>query len=86
MTGRRQVPVDAADTTAIAVVLAHLESWLRRAPDPVIADLARSVYGEPTGRALGWARELCSDLRYYSAALSAALGADDTDDPERTPF
>ena len=86
VTGRRQVPVDAADATAIAVVLGHLESWLRRAPDPVIADLARSVYGEPTGRALGWARELCSDLRYYSAALSAALRAGDPDDPERTPF
>ena len=86
VTGRRQVPVDAADATAIAVVLGHLESWLRRAPDPVIADLARSVYGEPAGRALGWARELCSDLRYYSAALSAALRAGDPDDPERTPF
>ena len=86
MTGRRQVQVDAVDAAAIAVVLDHLETWLRRAPDPVITGLARSVYGEPAGRALGWARELCSDLRYYSAIVSAALRADDTDDPERNPF
>jgi hypothetical protein len=85
VTGRRQVRVDAVDATAIAVVLGHLESWLRRAPAPVIADLAASVYGEPTGRATGWARELVSDLRHYSAVLSCALRADDTD-PERNAF
>ena len=82
MTGRRPVPVDSVDVTAIAVVLDHLELWLRRAPDPVIADLAASVYGEPTGRALSWARELCSDLRYYSGVLSCALRAGDHGDPE----
>jgi hypothetical protein len=86
VTGRRQVRVDSADATAIAVVLGHLELWLRRAPDPVIADLAASVYGEPTGRALSWARELCADLRYYSGVVSAALRAGDPDDPERNPF
>jgi hypothetical protein len=85
VTGRRHVRVDAADATAIAAALAHLESWLRHAPDPVIADLAASVYGEPTTRALGWARELSSDLRYYSAALSCAVRASDTGDPERNP-
>ena len=82
MTGRRQVQVDAVDAAAIAVVLDHLETWLRRAPDPVIAGLARPVYGEPAGRALGWARELCSDLRYYSGVLSCALRAGDHGDPE----
>lgn len=86
MTGRRQILLDAADATATAVALAHLELWLRRAPDPVIADLARSAYGEPTARALGWARELCSDLRYYSAVLSCAVRDGATDDPERIPF
>lgn len=85
MTGHGQVAVDAADATAIAAALGHLESWLRRAPDPVIADLAASVYGEPTGRATGWARELVSDLRYYSGVLSAAVRAGDTD-PERNAF
>jgi hypothetical protein len=85
VTGRGQVAVDAADATAIAAALGHLESWLRRAPDPVIADLAASVYGEPTGRALGWARELCSDLRYYSGVLSAAVRAGDPG-PERGAF
>jgi len=86
VTGRRPIPVDAADATAIAAVLARLEGWLRRAPDPVIAGLAQSVYGEPTGRAMSWARELVSDLRYYSAVLSCALRDDDTGDPERIPF
>jgi hypothetical protein len=83
VTGRRQVPVDAADAAAIAAALGHLKSWLRRAPDPVLADLAAPVYGEPTGRALGWARELSPDLRYYSAVLSAELRAGDPGDPER---
>jgi hypothetical protein len=76
---RRQVQVDSVDATSVAVVLSHLEQWLRRAPDPVIADLARSVYGEPAERAVGWARELCCDLRYYSAVLSCAVRADDTE-------
>jgi hypothetical protein len=86
VTGRRQITLDAADATAIAVALGHLELWLRHAPDPVIAGLAGSVYGEPTRRALGWARDLCSDLRYYSAVLSSAVRADDPGDPERTAF
>jgi hypothetical protein len=83
VTGRRQVSMDAADATSAAVALASIEIWLRRAPEDVIASLAASVYGEPTARALGWARELVSDLRYYSAVLAWAVRADD---PEGTPF
>jgi hypothetical protein len=83
---RRQISVDAADATSIAVVLGSIEIWLRRAPDEVIASLACSAYGTPTARALAWTRELVSDLRYYSAVLSCAVRADDTDDPERTAF
>jgi hypothetical protein len=83
VTGRRQITVDATDATCIAVALDNIETWLRRAPEEIIASLAGSVYGEPTARALGWARELVSDLRYYSAVLSCAIRADD---PERNKF
>lgn len=75
MSGRRQVSIDAVDATCTATALASIEAWLRRAPEPVIASLATSVYGEPTARALCWARELTSDLRYYSAVLSCAIRA-----------
>lgn len=74
---RRQVSVDSVDATAIAVALDSIETWPRRAPDEVIASLAASVDGEPTTRALGWARELISDLRYYSAVMAIAARADD---------
>lgn len=83
MTGRRQVSLDLTDATCAAVALSSIEEWLRRAPEEVIASLAASVYGEPTPRALGWARELTSDLRYYSAVLSCAIRAGD---PEGSPF
>ena len=87
MTGRRRVSLDATDATCTAAALASIETWLRRAPQEVIASLAGSVYGEPTARALDWARELVSDLRYYSAVLSCAVrDSDNPDDPERTPF
>jgi hypothetical protein len=51
----------------------------------VIASLAAFVYGQPTPRALCWARELTSDLRYYSAVLSCAIRAagDDPADGNR---
>ncbi len=87
MTGRRQVSLDAVDATCTASALASIETWLRRAPEEVIASLAGSVYGEPTPRALDWARELTSDLRYYSAVLSCAIrAAGNPDDAERNPF
>jgi hypothetical protein len=88
VSGRRQVSLDAVDATCTAVALASIEEWLRRAPEPVIASLAASVYGEPTPRALCRARELASDLRYYSAVLSCAIRASD-DEPrhdEGNPF
>lgn len=84
MTGRRQVSLDATDATSIAVALSGLQTWLRRAPDDVIASLAVSAYGEPTARALNWARELTSDLRYYSAVISFAVRAADPE--EEPPF
>lgn len=84
MTGRRQVSIDQTDATSIAVALSHLELWLRRAPAEVTASLAVSVYGEPTQRALGWARELISDMRYYHTVLACAIRADDTGSTSNT--
>jgi hypothetical protein len=85
VSGRRQISLDATDAVCTAVALASVEEWLRRAPEEVIASLAASVYGEPTPRALEWARELTSDLRYYSAVLSCAIRA--AGDPaEGSPF
>jgi len=87
VTGRRQVSLDIVDATCTASALGSIEAWLRRAPEEVIASLAASVYGEPTPRALCWARELTSDLRYYSAVLSCAIRAgDDAPRTERNPF
>lgn len=86
MSGRRQVSIDAVDATCTATALASIEAWLRRAPEEVIASLAASVYGEPTARALCWARELTSDLRYYSAVLSCAIRAADDPADEGNPF
>lgn len=83
MTGRRQVSVDAVEATSVAVALSVIETWLRRAPEEVIVSLAASVYGEPTARARCWARELVSDLRYYSAVMAFAVRADDS---EQNPF
>ena len=76
----RPVSLEAREATSIAVMLDTIENWLRRAPDDVIASLAASAYGEPTSRAFGWARELISDLRYYSAAMTFAIRA--ADDPQ----
>jgi hypothetical protein len=85
VSGRRQVSLDAVDATCTAVALSSIEEWLRRAPEEVIASLAAFVYGQPTPRALCWARELTSDLRYYSAVLSCAIRAagDDPADGNR---
>jgi len=85
VTGRRQVSIDAVDAACTAVALASIEAWLRHAPEEVIASLAGSAYGEPTARALGWARDLATDLRYYSAVLASAVRAGDPD-PERSMF
>ncbi|MGH3406269.1 MAG: hypothetical protein ACRDRJ_27785 [Streptosporangiaceae bacterium] len=84
MTSRRQVSLDSVDATSIAVALSGIETWLRGAPDNVIASLAEYAYGEPTGHALSWARELISDLRYYSAVMSFAVRAADPE--EQPPF
>jgi hypothetical protein len=86
VSGRRQVSIDAVDATCTATALASIEAWLRRAPEEVIASLAASVYGEPTPRALCWARELTSDLRYYSAVLSCAIRAAGEPAGEGNPF
>jgi hypothetical protein len=67
----RQVSLD-REVTSITVMLDTIENWLRRAPGDVIASLAASACGEPTPRAFGWARELISDLRYHSAAMTFA--------------
>ena len=79
---RHPVSLDAASATSTAVALSGIETWLRRAPDDVIASHAISAYGAPTPRALSWARELISDLRYYSAVMSFAVR---TADPEEEP-
>jgi hypothetical protein len=88
VSGRRQVSVDAADAACTAAALGHIAAWLHGAPQEVIASLACSAYGEPTARAMGWARDLARDLRYYSAVLSSAARADpDPDpDPDRSVF
>jgi hypothetical protein len=88
VSGRRQVSPGAVDATCTAVALASIEQWLRRAPEPVIASLAAPAYREPAPRALSRARELASDLRYYSAVLSCAIRASDDEprDDEGNPF
>jgi hypothetical protein len=79
----RPVVLPAVEATAIGVVLEIIETWLRGAPEEVIASLAASAYGQPTARALSWARDLISDLRYYSGVLASAVRADD---PEGSAF
>jgi len=73
MSCRRRVTLHAGDLDAAAAVIGVIETWLRGAPGPVIADLAASARGEPPDRALAWARELVCDLRWHSAYLSYAV-------------
>lgn len=83
---RRRVSLDEADATSIAVALSGIETWLRRAPDDVVASLAASTYGKPSPRALQWARELISDLRYYSTVMALAVHAGNDPDDDRNAF
>jgi hypothetical protein len=85
VSGRRQVAIDTVDATCTAVALASIEAWLRHAPEEVIASLAASACGQPTPRALSWARDLISDLRYYSGVLASAARAGDPES-ERSAF
>ena len=73
MTGRPAVTIGQADAVCVSVMMDRIELWLRRAEPGVLDSLAASFYGEITPRARQWTRELISDLRYYSTALTFAL-------------
>jgi hypothetical protein len=86
VTGRPAVTIDRADAVCVSVMIDRIELWLRHADPGVLASLAASFYGEPTPRALQWTRQLISDLRYFSAALTFALRAGEDDDSHDTSF
>jgi hypothetical protein len=69
----RPVVLPAIEATAIGVVLEIIETWLRGAPEQVLADLALSAYGEHSDRAMTWVGLLLGDLRYHRGSLAGAL-------------